>query len=181
MYQSSLGVIVKKGKLFLDSRGFFVDFGRQVNPIVLEKKLSFSRPFVFRGLHQQRGLATQEKELHVAQGEILDFVYSPGKNELEVHHLKAGDKIFVPKFCYHGFYTFTETTVIYDIGHASYHPDQEISLSIPQDVFERVGDFFGKFVYPQLVSEKDLQSEMIPEDALIRVYNRNKENDSATE
>lgn len=180
MYQSSLGAIVKKGKLFLDSRGFFVDFGRQINPIVLEKKMSFSKPFVFRGLHQQRGLATQEKELHVAQGEILDFVYDQSKNELEVHYLKTGDKIFIPKFCYHGFYTFTETTVIYDIGGSSYHKDQEISLSVQQDVFERVGDFFGKFVYPQLMSEKDLQSEMIPEDVLIRVYDRNNGNDSTT-
>ncbi len=112
---------------FEDNRGsftkifhsnFFEKYG--LNSEWLEQYYSISKKNVIRGMHFQLPPYEHDKLVSCLEGEILDVVVDLRKNSKSFGKVESfeltgeeGKSIYIPKGCAHGFYTRSETALIF--------------------------------------------------------------------
>lgn len=138
------GVYLIEPARFGDSRGYFMEtfrlaeFREAVGLPSLEfvqDNESLSRRGVFRGLHFQRGDASQAKLVRVSRGEVLDIAVdlrpgSPtfGRHVAEVLSADTGRMLFIPRGFAHGFLVLSdEAQFQYKVDNL-YAPEAEATL-----------------------------------------------------
>lgn len=147
------GLIVFKGKRFMDTRGYFREILKEK---ILPKKsmlfwcLSKSKKNVLRGLHLQK-IDQQEKFVSVIKGKILDVVVDLrknsktfGKNYKIILSEQNCKSVFIPKGFAHGFLGMdNENIIVY--GNSNYRSknneigimwnDKNLSINWPRKKF----------------------------------------------
>lgn len=123
-------------------------------PTVSEINISKSKAGTIRGLHTMR-IAPQSKTITVATGSIIDLIVDlrpRSTTYMQSMAIRITDEtigIFVPKGCAHGFYSETDSTVIYGTS-APYDGDLDGGVLWSDDAFG-----FNKLIKPTIISEKD--------------------------
>lgn len=137
------GLLVLHPKVFLDTRGYFLEtFNERAfrkasgihTPFVQDNE-SLSHAGVLRGLHYQEGAHAQGKLVRVVQGAVLDVVVDirPESASFGAHakvRLDAVDKcsLWVPPGFAHGFVTLENDTVFVYKCTAYYHQGSERTI-----------------------------------------------------
>lgn len=137
------GVWVVEPKVFEDARGYFMetwreeDFNRAIGQEVrfVQDNQSKSTRGVLRGLHYQRGEASQAKLVRVLQGTVVDVAVdlrkdSPTFGKYVMVELSAENKrqLFIPRGFAHGFEVISdEATFTYKVDNR-YAPETECSI-----------------------------------------------------
>lgn len=162
------GCFLIEPQVFKDSRGLFFEVFRKKD---LEDKLgyridfvqenqSISKKSVLRGLHFQKGNASQSKLVNVSKGKVLDVIVDLRIESVTFgKHLKVllsdlnRKSIFIPKGMAHGFLALSDNVIFTYKCDNYYHPHMESgiiyndpSLSIDWGIAES----------EMIVSEKDL-------------------------
>ncbi|MGY3802539.1 dTDP-4-dehydrorhamnose 3,5-epimerase family protein [Pigmentibacter ruber] len=132
-----------KSKKFTDNRGSLdiIYEGIMVNdPISLKR--SYSKPYVFRGLHLQLPNSPQRKIIEVLKGEIIDICVNFNKNsknfgKILTQKISSEDFISyeIPHSYAHGFIALTDVTFQY-LCIGNYSAEHELSISPPTDFFK---------------------------------------------
>lgn len=85
-----------------------------------------------RGLHFQRAPAAEAKLIRVTEGEVFDIALdlradSPtfGLSQAITLSAEAGNAIYIPEGCAHGFQTLTDTVTLHYCHSTPYMPDLE--------------------------------------------------------
>lgn len=137
------GVWILEPKVFEDARGYFMEtwleadfnahIGYDVN-FVQDNQSSSSRG-VLRGLHYQKGKASQAKLVRVLQGEVIDVAVdlrknSPtfGKHVAVVLSEENKRQLFIPRGFAHGFQVLSEKAVFTYKVDNRYAPEVEAGL-----------------------------------------------------
>ena len=119
------GVFIIEPKVFQDARGYFMEawkqaeFDEHVGPTVFiqdnESKSSYG---VLRGLHYQKGDASQAKLVRVIKGKVLDVAVdirksSPTFGQHEMVELSEENKrqFFIPRGFAHGFLVLSDEAI----------------------------------------------------------------------
>lgn len=118
------GVLLIHPEVYNDERGYFFEsFNLKefrdktgLNDIeFVQDNESFSRPYVLRGLHFQKGEYAQAKLVRVVEGCVIDVVVdlredSPTYGKYETFKLdgKFKTQVFIPRGCAHGFLVIDE-------------------------------------------------------------------------
>ena len=136
------GLIVFKGKRFMDTRGYFREILKEK---ILPKKsmlfwcLSKSKKNVLRGLHLQK-IDQQEKFVSVIKGKILDVVVDLrknsktfGKNYKIILSEQNCKSVFIPKGFAHGFLGMDNENII-------------TVIKRPIIIYFKLSDFFKVFI-----------------------------------
>lgn len=119
------GVVIVEPKVFGDERGYFFeswsqrDFDAAVRPVrFVQDNESQSRHGVLRGLHYQKGNASQSKLLRVVKGCVLDVAVdirrgSPTFGQHVAVELSAENhrQLFIPRGFAHGFVVLSDDAV----------------------------------------------------------------------
>ncbi len=120
------GCIVLEPKVFLDSRGYFMEsFNQKTFDEITQQSIRFvqdnqslSSKGVLRGLHYQTGEFSQSKLVRVLQGSVLDIAVDirPGSKTFGQYHseiLTAENQkqVFIPKGFAHGFLVLSDTAL----------------------------------------------------------------------
>lgn len=119
------GVVIIEPDVFGDERGYFFEsysqeqFNQAVRPVVfVQDNESKSRRGVLRGLHFQKGRATQSKLVRVVSGRVLDVAVdirrgSPTFGRHVAVELTAENhrQLFVPRGFAHGYSVLSEEAV----------------------------------------------------------------------
>lgn len=137
------GVWVLEPKVFEDARGYFMetwreaDFNKAIGHEVhfVQDNQSKSSRGVLRGLHYQKGAASQAKLVRVLQGSVIDVAVdlrksSPTFGKHVAVELTEDNKrqLFIPRGFAHGFIVLSETAVFtYKVDNA-YAPETECSI-----------------------------------------------------
>ncbi len=137
------GVLIVEPQVFGDARGYFMEtwneeaFDAAVGHPVrfVQDNESRSSYGVLRGLHYQRGEASQAKLVRVIAGEVLDVAVdlrrsSPtfGKHVAVVLSGENKRQLFIPRGFAHGFVVLSPTaTFCYKVDN-TYQPQSECSL-----------------------------------------------------
>ena len=162
------GVFIVKPKVFNDERGYFFeswkkeDFEKHVGNIDFiqdnESKSSFG---VLRGLHYQKGDASQAKLVRVIKGKVLDVAVdlrhdSPTFGQHVMAELSDENKqqLFIPRGFAHGFLVLSEEAVFtYKVDNV-YAPQAEASIRFDDP---DLGIEWPLDMSQVLTSEKDLK------------------------
>ncbi|MCD8266591.1 MAG: dTDP-4-dehydrorhamnose 3,5-epimerase [Prevotellaceae bacterium] len=137
------GVFVLEPKVFGDERGYFMetwrrdDFERGIgrSVVFVQDNESMSSRGVLRGLHYQRGLASQAKLVRVVSGCVLDVAVdlrrsSPTLGRHVAVELSGRNRrqLFIPRGFAHGFLVVSDEAVFaYKVDNA-YAPEAECSI-----------------------------------------------------
>jgi len=166
------GVFILEPKVFQDARGYFMeawkqaDFDAHVGPVTFiqdnESKSSYG---VLRGLHYQKGDASQAKLVRVIKGKVLDVAVdirksSPTFGQHVMVELSEENKrqFFIPRGFAHGFLVLSEEAIFTYKVDNPYAPqcdagirwnDPDLGIEWPIDPAE------------VLTSEKDLKQPLL--------------------
>ncbi len=136
-------VWVIEPKVFADARGYFMetwreeDFNSNVGYDVhfVQDNQSLSARGVLRGLHYQKGDASQAKLVRVLQGAVVDVAVdlrqnSPTFGKYVMVELSEENKrqLFIPRGFAHGFQVLSETAVFTYKVDNRYAPETECSI-----------------------------------------------------
>jgi dTDP-4-dehydrorhamnose 3,5-epimerase len=162
------GVVVIEPIRYGDERGYFSEvfkleeIHRAIGPVnFIQDNESFSRRGVLRGLHYQRGEASQAKLVRVSQGKVIDVIVdlrqsSPTYGQHKAVELSAdtGRQLFVPRGFAHGF------VVISDVAQFQYKVDNAYCPTAEACI--KYDDADLAIAWPQIeggyiLSPKDLQ------------------------
>lgn len=130
-------------RVFVDARGYFMEtwresdfnahIGREVH--FVQDNQSLSSRGVLRGLHYQRGEASQAKLVRVLQGTVVDVAVdlrqsSPTFGRYVMVELSEENKrqLFIPRGFAHGFQVLSETAVFTYKVDNRYAPEAECSI-----------------------------------------------------
>lgn len=136
------GVVVIRPKVFEDSRGYFSETWREDlfvqnigNVHFVQDNESMSSRNVLRGLHYQKGTASQAKLVRVTRGCVLDVAVdlrrsSPTFGRWVAEELSAENhrQLFIPKGFAHGFAVLSDTAQFQYKVDAPYCPQAEVTL-----------------------------------------------------
>lgn len=138
------GVFLIEPERFGDSRGYFMEtfrlgeFRRATGMADIEfvqDNESVSRRGVFRGLHFQRGAASQGKLVRVSRGQVLDIAVDlrPGSETFgshvaEVLSAETGRMLFIPRGFAHGFLVLSDDAQFQYKVDNLYAPEAEATL-----------------------------------------------------
>lgn len=171
-------VWILEPKVFEDARGYFMetyraeDFDKAVGYPVqfIQDNQSMSTKGVLRGLHYQKGEASQAKLVRVLSGSVVDVAVdlrkdSPTYGKYVAVELSAENKrqLFIPRGFAHGFLVTSDTAVFTYKVDNRYAPEAECSIiyNDPQIGIEwPITDEFEL-----ILSEKDLNHAVSFEDA----------------
>ena len=136
------GVFIIRPRVFQDSRGYFVEswkqeeFNANIGPVdFIQDNESQSSYGVLRGLHYQRGDASQAKLVRVVSGRVVDVAVdlrrsSPTFGRHVMVELSGDNKtqLFIPRGFAHGFLVLSsEATFIYKVDNP-YAPQHEAGI-----------------------------------------------------
>lgn len=136
------GVFVLEPKVFVDARGYFFeswrksDFESHVGLVdFIQDNESRSTRGVLRGLHYQRGEASQAKLVRVIKGSVLDVAVDMRRSSPTFGHhvmveLTEDNKrqLFIPRGFAHGFLVLSDYAIFtYKVDNA-YAPQAEASV-----------------------------------------------------
>jgi len=163
------GCFLLEPENFLDKRGIFTEAYNKRN---LEKHIGYDIDFVqdnksvskkgvLRGLHFQKGDASQAKLLKVIKGEVLDVVVDIRKESetfgqyfKTVLSDKNGTMLFIPKGMAHGFLSLKEDTIFW------YKCDNYYNKEAEAGIIYNDSDLNIDWNYPEnelLLSDKDME------------------------
>lgn len=163
------GVWVLEPRVFEDARGYFMetwreeDFNRAIGHEVhfVQDNQSMSSRGVLRGLHFQKGEASQAKLVRVLQGTVVDVAVdlrkdSPTFGKHVMVELSADNKkqLFIPRGFAHGFQVLSETAVFTYKVDNRYAPETECSIRYNDPTIGIDWPIKGNDV---ILSEKDLK------------------------
>lgn len=164
-------------RVFEDARGYFMetwreeDFNRAMGHEVhfVQDNQSMSSRGVLRGLHYQKGDASQAKLVRVLQGAVVDVAVdlrqdSPTFGQHVLVELSAENKrqLFIPRGFAHGFQVLSETAVFTYKVDNRYAPETECSIRYDDPTIGIQWPILGDEV---LLSEKDLNKAVSFADA----------------
>lgn len=164
-------------KVFNDARGYFMetwreeDFNRAIGSEVhfVQDNQSMSSRGVLRGLHFQKGDASQAKLVRVLQGCVVDVavdlrVDSPTFGKYVMVELSEENKrqLFIPRGFAHGFQVLSDTAVFTYKVDNRYAPETECSIRYDDPEIGIEWPIQGDEV---ILSEKDLQRAVSFKDA----------------
>ena len=166
------GVEILRPKVFADSRGCFFEcfsqkeFDALVRPIVfVQDNQSVSSYGVLRGLHFQKGDASQGKLVRVVEGVVLDIAVdirlgSPTFGRHVAVELSGDNclQLFIPRGFAHGFSVLSERAVFQYKCDEFYHPEADGGISILDD---SLGIDWRIPTDKALLSEKDTKHAML--------------------
>lgn len=136
------GVLIVEPKVFDDQRGYFFEawkkeeFQRHAGPVEFvqdnESKSSYG---VLRGLHYQKGDASQAKLVRVIKGRVLDVAVDLRKDSSTFGHhvmVELSDtnkrQLFIPRGFAHGFLVLSDEAIFtYKVDNV-YVPEAEASI-----------------------------------------------------
>ena len=168
------GVFIIEPKVFQDARGYFMEAWKQAEfdehvgrTVFIQDNESKSSYGVLRGLHYQKGDASQAKLVRVIKGKVLDVAVdirksSPTFGQHVMVELSEDNKrqFFIPRGFAHGFLVLSQEAIFtYKVDNA-YAPQQEagirwddpeLAINWPIDKAD------------VLTSEKDLQQPLLKE------------------
>ena len=135
-------VLILEPRVFRDARGCFFeswslrDFEAAVGPVrFVQDNESHSVYGVVRGLHYQKGAASQAKLIRVVRGEVLDVAVdlrrgSPTFGEVAFCTLSAGNhrQLFIPRGFAHGFSVLSDEVVFLYKCDNYYDPSAEAGI-----------------------------------------------------
>ena len=162
------GVWIIEPKVFEDARGYFMEawkkeeFEAHVGKVdFVQDNESKSSYGVLRGLHYQKGDASQAKLLRVIKGRVLDVAVdirksSPTFGKHVMVELSEANKrqLFIPRGFAHGFLVLSDEAVFtYKVDNA-YCPQQEASIRFDDP---ELGIAWPMDMAEVLTSEKDLR------------------------
>ncbi|MBP5703231.1 MAG: dTDP-4-dehydrorhamnose 3,5-epimerase [Paludibacteraceae bacterium] len=171
--QSVIGVFVIEPKVFGDSRGYFyesfkqAEFDEHIGHHVefVQENQSKSSKGVLRGLHYQKGDASQAKLVRVVKGSVLDVAVDIRKSSPTFGKYVAVElseennrQLFIPRGFAHGFLVLSDEAVFtYKVDNV-YAPqaDAGIMYNDPQ-----VGIEWPKLDCEFLLSEKDTKHPLL--------------------
>lgn len=171
--QSVKGVFVIEPKVFGDSRGYFyesfkqAEFDEHIGHHVefVQENQSKSSKGVLRGLHYQKGDASQAKLVRVVKGSVLDVAVDIRKSSPTFGKYVAVElseennrQLFIPRGFAHGFLVLSDEAVFtYKVDNV-YAPqaDAGIMYNDPQ-----VGIEWPKLDCEFLLSEKDTKHPLL--------------------
>lgn len=171
--QSVKGVFVIEPKVFGDSRGYFyesfkqTEFDEHIGHHVefVQENQSKSSKGVLRGLHYQKGDASQAKLVRVVKGSVLDVAVDIRKSSPTFGKYVAVElseennrQLFIPRGFAHGFLVLSDEAVFtYKVDNV-YAPqaDAGIMYNDPQ-----VGIEWPKLDCEFLLSEKDTKHPLL--------------------
>ena len=171
--QSVKGVFVIEPKVFGDSRGYFyesfkqAEFDEHIGHHVefVQENQSKSSKGVLRGLHYQKGGASQAKLVRVVKGSVLDVAVDIRKSSPTFGKYVAVElseennrQLFIPRGFAHGFLVLSDEAVFtYKVDNV-YAPqaDAGIMYNDPQ-----VGIEWPKLDCEFLLSEKDTKHPLL--------------------
>lgn len=170
-------VWILEPRVFEDARGYFMetwreeDFNRVMGHEVhfVQDNQSMSSRGVLRGLHYQKGDASQAKLVRVLQGAVVDVAVdlrqdSPTFGQHVLVELSAENKrqLFIPRGFAHGFQVLSETAVFTYKVDNRYAPETECSIRYDDPTIDIQWPILGDEV---LLSEKDLNKAVSFADA----------------
>ena len=162
-------VWVLEPRVFEDARGYFMetwreeDFDRAIGHEVhfVQDNQSMSSRGVLRGLHFQKGEASQAKLARVLQGTVVDVAVdlrkdSPTFGKYVMVGLSAENKkqLFIPRGFAHGFQVLSDTAVFTYKVDNRYAPETECSIRYNDPTIGIDWPIKGEEV---ILSEKDLK------------------------
>ncbi|MBQ0156900.1 MAG: dTDP-4-dehydrorhamnose 3,5-epimerase [Bacteroidales bacterium] len=167
------GVFVIEPKVFGDSRGYFyesfkqAEFDEHIGHHVefVQENQSKSSKGVLRGLHYQKGDASQAKLVRVVKGSVLDVAVdirksSPTFGKYVAVELSEDNnrQLFIPRGFAHGFLVLSDEAVFtYKVDNVyAPHADAGIMYNDPQ-----VGIEWPKLDCEFLLSEKDTKHPLL--------------------
>ena len=171
--QSVKGVFVIEPKVFGDSRGYFYESFKQAefdehigyHVEFVQENQSKSSKGVLRGLHYQKGDASQAKLVRVVKGSVLDVAVDIRKSSPTFGKYVAVElseennrQLFIPRGFAHGFLVLSDEAVFtYKVDNV-YAPqaDAGIMYNDPQ-----VGIEWPKLDCKFLLSEKDTKHPLL--------------------
>lgn len=171
--QSVKGVFVIEPKVFGDSRGYFYESFKQAefdehigyHVEFVQENQSKSSKGVLRGLHYQKGDASQAKLVRVVKGSVLDVAVDIRKSSPTFGKYVAVElseennrQLFIPRGFAHGFLVLSDEAVFtYKVDNV-YAPqaDAGIMYNDPQ-----VGIEWPKLDCEFLLSEKDTKHPLL--------------------
>jgi dTDP-4-dehydrorhamnose 3,5-epimerase len=163
-------VWVLEPKVFEDARGYFMetwreeDFNAHVGYAVhfVQDNQSLSSRGVLRGLHYQKGAASQAKLVRVLQGSVVDVAVdlrrdSPTFGHHVIVELSEDNKrqLFIPRGFAHGFQVLSEKAVFTYKVDNRYAPETECSIRFDDPSLAIQWPIMGEGEV--LLSEKDLR------------------------
>ncbi len=137
------GVWILEPRIFRDSRGYFMetwneeDFNKGIGQPVhfIQDNQSCSSYGVLRGLHYQKGAASQAKLVRVLAGTVVDVAVdlrqdSPtfGNHIMVELSDKNNRQLYIPRGFAHGFQVLSETAIFTYKVDNFYAPDTECSI-----------------------------------------------------
>ena len=171
------GVFIIEPKVFQDARGYFMEawkqqeFDEHVGPTVFiqdnESKSSYG---VLRGLHYQKGDASQAKLVRVIKGKVLDVAVdirrlSPTFGRHVMVELSEDNKrqLFIPRGFAHGFLVLSDEAIFtYKVDNV-YAPQAEAGIRWNDPA---LGIEWPVAMDDVLTSEKDLKNPLLSEAVL---------------
>lgn len=171
------GVWILEPRVFEDARGYFMetwreeDFNKAIGHEVhfVQDNQSMSSRGVLRGLHYQKGEASQAKLVRVLQGSVVDVAVdlrkdSPSYGKYVMVELSAENKrqLFIPRGFAHGFQVLSDTAVFTYKVDNRYAPETECSIKYDDPSVGIDWPIKGREV---ILSEKDLNKAVNFEDA----------------
>ena len=171
------GVWVIEPKVFNDERGYFMEafkqdlFEKHIGKInFIQDNESKSTKGVLRGLHYQKGDASQAKLVRVLQGKVLDVVVdmrksSPHFGQYVAVELSDENKkqLFVPRGFAHGFLVLSDEAIFTYKVDNPYSPQHDASV-LWKD--EEIGIKWGMNESDLILSEKDRNAKPLNEATL---------------
>ena len=166
------GVYIIEPKVFPDARGYFFEsfkqeeFERNIGPVnFVQDNESCSSKGVLRGLHFQKGDASQAKLVRVIKGRVVDVAVdirksSPTFGKHVMVELSETNKrqLFIPRGFAHGFLVLSDEAVFtYKVDNV-YAPQQEASIRWNDETLGIQWPIDPKDV---VTSEKDLRGRSL--------------------
>ena len=166
------GVYIIEPRVFNDARGYFFEawkkeeFEKNIGPIEFvqdnESKSSYG---VLRGLHYQKGAASQSKLVRVIKGKVLDVAVdirksSPTFGQHVMVELSDENKrqFFIPRGFAHGFLVLSDEAVFTYKVDNPYAPQAEAGICWNDPAIGIDGPIDPKDV---LTSEKDMKQPLL--------------------
>ena len=177
------GVLVIEPKVFGDARGYFFeswsqrDFDQAVGHSIhfVQDNESKSRYGVLRGLHYQKGLASQSKLVRVVSGRVLDVAVdirrgSPWFGQHVCCELSGENhrQFFIPRGFAHGFSVLSEEAVFQYKCDNLYAPSEEGAIAWDDPALDID---WGIPVSDILLSEKDKHHPLLSQATDLFDYN----------
>lgn len=162
-------VWILEPRVFEDARGYFMetwkedDFNQAIGhqTTSVQDNQSKSSHGVLRGLHYQKGEASQAKLVRVLQGKVVDVavdlrIKSPTFGKYVMVELSEENKrqLFIPRGFAHGFQVISQTAVFTYKVDNRYAPEKECSISYNDPTINIKWPIIGEEV---ILSEKDLK------------------------